>query len=90
MTLKIINELNREGNLSKDRITIVCNGYKRPFFREIVKLIDEKFRRIDLFLGYNMKELDYYKNTYRKNAILDTNCFRRKSLVVSVKVCVRS
>jgi len=57
--IEIINELNREGNLSKDRY-IVCNGYKRPLYLEnIVKLIDEKFNVLPVL--DNMKELDYYK-----------------------------
>ncbi|MBR9832107.1 arginine decarboxylase [bacterium] len=57
--IEIINELNREGNLTKDTY-IVCNGYKRPLYLEnIVKLIDEKFNVLPVL--DNMKELEYYK-----------------------------
>ena len=57
--LEIVRKLHEKGKIEKD-ITIVCNGFKRPLYKQyITEIINDGFENCIPVLD-NLKELDYY------------------------------
>lgn len=67
--IQIVRKLIEKGLLTKDNF-IVCNGYKRPLYKEyIINLINDGYTNTIPVLD-NMKELDTYKESNLKKAKL--------------------
>lgn len=67
--IQIVRKLHEKGLLTKSNF-IVCNGYKRPTYKEyIAGLIKDGFENVIPVLD-NMKELDFYKSNGIKKAKL--------------------
>jgi len=63
--LQIVKRLYETGKINKD-ITIVCNGFKRPLYKQfIAELINDGFENCIPILD-NLKELDYYEENCHK------------------------
>ena len=63
--LQIIRRLYEKGSIKKD-ITIVCNGFKRPLYKQyIAEVINEGFENCIPVLD-NLNELDYYTENIEK------------------------
>lgn len=62
--IPIIRNLAGKGKISKDQY-IICNGYKRPLYREYISdLINDNFNCIPVL--DSLSELDYYQETIQK------------------------
>lgn len=65
----ILEELHKQGLLTKQHY-IICNGFKRPLYTEqIVKLVNDGFENLIPVLD-NKNELDYYKKNITRSCQL--------------------
>ena len=63
--LEIVRKLHEKGLIDKD-IIIVCNGFKRPLYKQyIAEIINEGFENCIPVLD-NLKEIDYYLENIAK------------------------
>ncbi len=63
--MQIVRKLYEKGQLTKQHF-IVCNGYKRPLYKEyITALVNDGFENLIPVLD-NLKELQYYKDNIKK------------------------
>jgi len=59
--ISIIEELAKQGKISKDTI-IICNGFKRPYYiQKIANLFNSGFKNVIPILD-NLKEIDEYED----------------------------